>query len=35
MPMDEDAVKNINPDEMEDEEEKMELIKGDSEGRNQ
>lgn len=35
MPMDEDAVKNINPDEMEDEEEKMELIKGDNEGRNQ
>ena len=33
--MDEDAVKNINPDEMEDEEEKMELIKGDNEGRNQ
>lgn len=35
MPLDEDAVKNINPDEMEDEEEKMELIKGDGEGRNQ
>ena len=35
MPMDEDAVKNINHDEMEDEEEKMELIKGDNEGRNQ
>ena len=35
MPMDEDTVKNTNPDEMEDEEEKMELIKGDSDVRNQ
>ena len=35
MPMEEDAGKNINSDENEDEEEKMELIKGDNEGRNQ
>jgi len=35
MPMEEDAGKNINSDEMDDEEEKMELIKGDNEGRNQ